>query len=192
MFLRILAFFLGIVLAVIHVVVGLITYFIGYHVMGLLFLLGCAGYSAGAFLIIFNLQKGGLVLIALVHFLDFGMMLYYSEIMLLFTCLMAEAAAFLIILDVWKGYATEGEEEPAPEVDMVTKKRPDPIGFDSNYYFNRYYDRLEGKEEAPKKDAEDEKPAPTRPQRPRKAAPKRPLAKPKAKRKKEPAPKARE
>ena len=78
------------------------------------------------------------------HFLDFGMMLYYGMFMLLFPCLMAEAAAFLIILDIWRGYATDSEE-PLPAVDLVTKKA-NPTGFDSNYYYDRYYARLEGKE----------------------------------------------
>lgn len=193
MFLRFIAFFLGLVLATIHVVVGLITYFVYDDLMGALFLIGSAGYSAGAFLIIFNLQKGGLVLIALFHFLDFGMMLYYGEIMLLFPCLLAEASAFLIILDIWKGYATGSEEAP-PEVDMVTKRKADSLGFDSNYYFDKYYDKLEGKGGKPKKEGLDGKPlSPVARPRPESAS-KRPMSKPRVKsqKKKEPAPKVRD
>lgn len=176
-FLRFIAFFLGLVLAIIHVVVGLMTYFIYDTTLGTLFLLASAGYAAGAFLMIFNMQKGGLVLIALFHFLDFGMMLYYREFMLLFPCLIAEAAAFFIILDVWKGYATESEE-PLPEVNIVKKKKVDSLGFDSNYYFDKYYNKLEGKGGVKAK-------------RPR-VKPKQPRARSKAKEKiKRPAPKQR-
>jgi len=146
--LRIVAMFLGIGLAVIHLLVGTMNiaiYSDGYT-LGILFLIGAFGYLVAGFATAFNRIKFGMVVFIIFLFLDFFIMLNFDLILQFFSCLLAITCVFLIIVQIRQDYfameSTKDEEEHGKRRDnrsIVKGSTPDPLGFDQDVYYRKYH-----------------------------------------------------
>ncbi len=147
MMLKVMAMFLGICLAIIHLLVGIlnIVFFDGWDILGILFLIGAAGYVVAGFATAFNRIRLGMMFFIIFHFLDFFIMLYFELILEFFSCLLAIIAVFLIIVQIRQDYfameSTKDEEGgKKKEVKPIMKgSTPDPLGFDQDVYYRKYH-----------------------------------------------------
>lgn len=146
--LRVMAMFLGICLAIIHILVGTlnIVFFEGEGMLGILFLIGAVGYAVAGFATVFNRIRFGMMVFILFHFLDFFIMLYFELVLQFFSCLLAIAAILLIIIQIRQDYfameSTKDEEGGGKnkEVKPIVKgSTPDPLGFDQDIYYRKYH-----------------------------------------------------
>lgn len=145
--LKVMAMFLGICLAIIHLLVGIlnIVFFDGWDILGILFLIGAAGYVVAGFATAFDRIRAGMMFFIIFHFLDFFIMLYFELILQFFSCLLAIVAVFLIIVHIRQDYfAMESTKDEVggkkKEVKPIMKgSTPDPLGFDQDVYYRKYH-----------------------------------------------------
>lgn len=153
--LNVLSMFIGLCLALIHLVVGVLSIFIeGDYSLGGLFIAAAVGYAFGSFATIFHYVKLGMIFFIGLFFLDFFIMLYFALILEFFSCLLALVCIFLNILQIRSDYfAMETQEEGGRSLvtkSILTGSKPDPLGFDKDYYYNKYYN-IKKKKRAGKK-----------------------------------------
>ncbi len=154
---QILAMFLGLCLALIHLVVGVLSFFIeNEYAQGIFFFTAAAGYAAAGFGTIFDRLKLGVVIFIAMFFLNFFIMLYFELVVEFFSCLLGLSAIFIIILRIRADYFSmiKPDEEIVSGSDatgpVITGPKPDPLGFDKNFYYDKYYNKGKKKNKSKK------------------------------------------
>ena len=137
--------FIGLCLAMIHLVVGVLKIFVEKdYGLGAVFIIAAVVYAFGSFATIFHFVKFGMVIFIGLFFLDFFIMLRFQMIYEFFSCLLAMVCIFLNILQIRKDYfAMEssggGLGRKEGDGSILTGPTKDPLGFDKNYYYDKYY-----------------------------------------------------
>jgi hypothetical protein len=142
--LKVVSMFIGLCLALIHLVVAALNIFIERNYpLGALFIFAAIGCAFGSFATIFHYVKLGMVFFIGLFFLGFFIMLYFTLILEFFSCLLAMVCIFLNIVQIRNDYfALESQVEdgrPTKDRSLLTGSRPDPLGFDKDFYYNKYY-----------------------------------------------------
>lgn len=148
--------FIGLCLALIHLVVGVLNIFVERnHSLGALFVIMAIVYAFASFTTIFHFVKLGMILFIGLFFADFFIMLKFELILEFFSCLLAVVCIFLNILQIRKDYfameSPDGEGWSTETKPILTGPTPDPLGFDKDYYYNKYYNIKKKKKKAGKK-----------------------------------------
>jgi hypothetical protein len=164
--LKVVSMFIGLCLALIHLVVAFLNIFIEHNYsLGALFIVAAIGCAFGSFATIFHYIKLGMLCFIGLFFLGFFIMLYFTLILEFFSCVLAMVCIFLNILQIRSDYfAIESREGWGRLVDdrsILTGSRPDPLGFDKDFYYNKFYNikkkkrvKKKKKKEAPPTDRE--------------------------------------